>query len=144
MTKFIEKTLSFFEFNLILILFSSVLFVLFSIQSKIDYNELIKTQNVNFEKQINEFIKEKELNITIEDQLLKERKDVFMKKHKKTKELSESNIDLIVNNSIKIYKLNEIYKEKTKEEKLEFNNKIKNKILHTKEESFKLFILNLD
>ena len=144
MAKFIEKTLSFFEFNLILILFSSVLFVLFSIQSKIDYNELIKTQNVNFEKQINEFIKEKELNITIEDQLLKEKKDLFMKKHKKTKELSESNIDLIVNNSIKIYKLNEIYKEKTKEEKLEFNNKIKNKILHTKEESFKLFILNLD
>lgn len=141
--KFIEKTLSFFEFNLILVLFVSILFSTYFIQNKIDYDNNINKQNIVFEKEIDLFIKDKNIELNIDDNLIKENKNLLLKRNK-AKELSENTINLIVKNKIKIKELNQIYKDKSKEEKKELDTKIVHKILHTKEESYKLFILGLD
>lgn len=141
--KFIEKTLSFFEFNLILVLFVSILFSTYFIQNKIDYDNNINKQNIVFEKEIDLFIKDKNIELNIDDNLIKENKNILLKRNK-AKELSENTINLIVKNKIKIKELNQIYKDKSKEEKKELDTKILHKILHTKEESYKLFILGLD
>lgn len=141
--KFIEKTLSFFEFNLILVLFVSILFSTYFIQNKIDYDNNINKQNIVFEKEIDLFIKDKNIELNIDDNLIKENKNLLLKRNK-SKELSENTINLIVKNKIKIKELNQIYKDKSKEEKKELDTRVLHKILHTKEESYKLFILGLD
>lgn len=138
--KFINSLLSFFEYNLIILMLGIVLFVMLFIKEHKETNINMYNINKSYYTIITNFVKEKNINVTTNE--LNEYKINFEKKYPKTK-LEKENIELI--------SLNKLYMDKLEKDiqdsnlKKEFKEKVFDKILVDKEKNgYKNYLLGME
>lgn len=137
--KFINSLLSFFEYNLIILMLCVVLFVMLFIKEHKETNINMYNINKSYYTIITNFVKEKNINVTTNE--LNEYKINFEKKYPKTK-LEKENIELI--------SLNKLYMDKLEKDiqdsnlKKEFKEKVFDKILLHKENGYKNYLLGME
>lgn len=138
--KFINSLLSFFEYNLIILMLGVVLFVMLFIKEHKETNINMYNINKSYYTIITNFVKEKNINVTTNE--LNEYKINFEKKYPKTK-LEKENIELI--------SLNKLYMDKLEKDiqdsnlKKEFKEKVFDKILVDKEKNgYKNYLLGME
>lgn len=137
--KFINSLLSFFEYNLIILMLGVVLFVMLFIKEHKETNINMYNINKSYYTIITNFVKEKNINVTTNE--LNEYKINFEKKYPKTK-LEKENIELI--------SLNKLYMDKLEKDiqdsnlKKEFKEKVFDKILVHKENGYKNYLLGME
>lgn len=137
--KFINSLLSFFEYNLIILMLGVVLFVMLFIKEHKETNINMYNINKSYYTIITNFVKEKNINVTTNE--LNEYKINFEKKYPKTK-LEKENIELI--------SLNKLYMDKLEKDiqdsnlKKEFKEKVFDKILLHKENGYKNYLLGME
>ena len=137
--KFINSLLSFFEYNLIILMLGVVLFVMLFIKEHKETNINMYNINKSYYTIIKNFVKEKNINVTTNE--LNEYKINFEKKYPKTK-LEKENIELI--------SLNKLYMDKLEKDiqdsnlKKEFKEKVFDKILLHKENGYKNYLLGME
>lgn len=137
--KFINSLLSFFEYNLIILMLCVVLFVMLFIKEHKETNINMYNINKSYYTIITNFVKEKNINVTTNE--LNEYKINFENKYPKTK-LEKENIELI--------SLNKLYMDKLEKDiqdsnlKKEFKEKVFDKILLHKENGYKNYLLGME
>lgn len=137
-------TLSFFEFNLIVLMLVFLIYGMFNSISIEEKNKNISKINKNFETIIVEFSNEKSINLDVSNEDLEKNKLEFQNKYNKYSNIYKDNIELIVKNKTNIQKLKDLYKDKTEEEKNELKEKVTSKILYSKDnDSYKNYILDI-